>query len=216
VSLYNETDGKAILPTPVLGVVGVIDDASKVVTRTFKRAGTAVVLLGVSRGELGGSEYLKTLHGLIRGSAPLLDLDAERRLQALLVDLASNNLVLSAHDCAEGGLAVTLAECTFDTDGIGVEVDVPRVGDAAVEWAIDATLFGESASRVVVSTGLTQVDELVAAAKAAGVPAALIGTTGGTHIVVRVDGDPAIDIAVADAEGIWATALERCFARQVA
>src|SRR6185295_14781656 len=125
------------------------------------------------------------------------DLDAERRLQTLLVDLASNNLVLSAHDCAEGGLAVTLAECTFDTDGVGVDVDVPRVGDAAGEWAIEATLFGESASRVVVSTGLTQVDELVAAAKAAGVPAAVIGTTGGTHVVVRVDGHPAIDIAVA-------------------
>jgi phosphoribosylformylglycinamidine synthase len=216
VSLYNETDGKAILPTPVLGVVGVIDDASKVVTRTFKRAGTSVVLLGVSRGELGGSEYLKTVHGLIRGSAPALDLDAERRLQTLLVDLASDGLVLSAHDCAEGGLAATLAECAFDTDGVGVEVDIPPVGGVAQEWAIDATLFGESPSRVVVSTSLTQVDDLLAAAKAAAVPAAVIGTTGGSRVVVRVDGRAAIDVAVTEAERIWATALERYFARQAA
>ena len=217
VSLYNETDGKAILPTPVLGVVGVIDDASKVVTRTFKRAGTSVILLGSSRGELGGSEYLKTLHGLIRGAVPALDLDAERRLQALLVDLASNGLVLSAHDCAEGGLAVTLAECTFDSNGIGVEVDVASAGDGLPEgWSIDATLFGESPSRIVVSTGLNQVDALLAAAGAARVPAAVIGTTRGGRLVIRVAGRTAVDVAVADAEQTWATALERYFARQAA
>jgi phosphoribosylformylglycinamidine synthase II len=217
VSLYNETDGKAVLPTAVLGVVGLIEDASKVVTRTFKRAGASVVLLGASRGELGGSEYLKTLHGVIRGAVPALDLDAERRLQALLVDLASHGLVLSAHDCAEGGLTVTLAECTFDTNGIGVEVDVASAGDGLAEgWSIDATLFGESPSRVVVSTGLNQVDDLLAAARAADVPAAVIGTTGGSRVVVRVAGRPAIDVAVAAAEQIWATALERYFARQAA
>ncbi len=217
VSLYNETDGKAILPTPVLGVVGVIADASKVVTRTFKRAGTSVVLLGESRGQLGGSEYLKGLHGLIRGSAPALDLVAERRLQALLVDLAARGLVLSAHDCAEGGLAVALAECTFDTNGVGVEVDVPSAGDGlAEEWAIDATLFGESPSRVLVSTGLAQLDDLLAAAKTAGVPATVIGTTGGARVAVRVNGRPAVDVAVSDAERVWATALERYFARQAA
>jgi phosphoribosylformylglycinamidine synthase subunit PurL len=216
VSLYNETDGKAILPTPVLGVVGVLDDASKVVTRTFKRAGTAVVLLGASGGELGGSEYLKTQHGLIRGLVPRLDLDAERRLQTLLVDFASTDHVLSAHDCAEGGLAVTLAECTFDTNGIGVEVDLPPAADLAEEWVVDATLFGESPSRVVVSTALTQVDELLAAAKVAGVPAAVIGTTGGGRLVVRINGRPAVEVAVADAERTWATALERYFARQAA
>jgi phosphoribosylformylglycinamidine synthase subunit PurL len=216
VSLYNETDGKAILPTPVLGVVGVIDDASKVVTRTFKRAGTAVVLLGASRGELGGSEYLKTLHRLIRGSVPRLDLDGERRLQTLLVDLASTGHVLSAHDCAEGGLAVTLAECAFDTNGIGVEVDLPPAADLGEEWVVDATLFGETPSRVVVSTALARVDELLAAAKAVGVPAAVIGSTGGSRLVVRINGRPAVDVAVADAERIWATALERYFARQAA
>ena len=126
VSLYNETDGTAILPTPVLGIVGVIEDASKVLTRTFKRAGTPVVLLGTTSAELGGSEYLYRVHGLIRGQAPALDLDAEKRLQRLLVDAAAEGLLLSAHDCSEGGLAVTLAECCFDTGGIGVVADVPE------------------------------------------------------------------------------------------
>jgi len=217
VSLYNETDGKAILPTPVLGVVGVIDDASKVVTRTFKRAGTTVVLLGTSRGEIGGSEYLKTLHGLVRGVVPVLDLDAERRLQSLLVDLATEGRLLSAHDCAEGGLAVTLAECTFDTNGIGVEIDLsPAGGELPAPWMVDATLFGESASRVVVTATSAEVDELLAAAQAAGVPAIVIGTTGGGRIAMRIDGKTVVDVAVADAERTWATALERYFARQAA
>ena len=217
VSLYNETDGKAILPTPVLGVVGVIDDASKVVTRTFKRASTTVVLLGTSRGEIGGSEYLKTQHGLIRGVVPALDLDAERRLQRLLVDLASEGRLLSAHDCAEGGLAVTVAECTFDTNGIGVEIDLsPAGGELPAPWMVDATLFGESASRVVVTTASAEIDELLAAAQAAGVPATVIGTTGGGRIVVRIDGKTVVDVAVADAERAWTTALERYFARQAA
>ena len=217
VSLYNETDGKAILPTPVLGVVGVIDDASKVVTRTFKRASTTVVLLGTSRGEIGGSEYLKTQHGLIRGVVPALDLDAERRLQRLLVDLASEGRLLSAHDCAEGGLAVTVAECTFDTNGIGVEIDLsPAGGELPAPWMVDATLFGESASRVVVTTASAEIDELLAAAQAAGVPATVIGTTGGGRIVVRIDGKMVVDVAVADAERAWTTALERYFARQAA
>jgi len=217
VSLYNETDGKAILPTPVLGVVGVIDDASKVVTRTFKRASTTVVLLGTSRGEIGGSEYLKTQHGLIRGVVPALDLDAERRLQRLLVDLASEGRLLSAHDCAEGGLAVTVAECTFDTNGIGVEIDLsPAGGELSAPWMVDATLFGESASRVVVTTASAEIDELRAAAQAAGVPATVIGTTGGGRIVVRIDGKMVVDVAVADAERAWTTALERYFARQAA
>jgi phosphoribosylformylglycinamidine synthase len=217
VSLYNETDGKAILPTPVLGVVGIIDDASKVVTRTFKRAGTTVVLLGTSRGEMGGSEYLKTLHGLVRGVVPVLDLDAERRLQSLLVDLASEGRLLSAHDCAEGGLAVTLAECTFDTNGIGVEIELsPAGGELPAPWMVDATLFGESASRVVVTTTSAEVDELLAAAHAAGVPSTVIGTTGGSRIAMRIDGKTVVDVAVADAERTWATALERYFARQAA
>ena len=107
VSLYNETDGKAIYPTPIIGVVGLLEHADRVVSRRFQESGDAIVLLGEGRGELGGSEYLKVVHDLVRGVPPALDLDAERALQALLVTLADERLVRSAHDCSDGGLAVT-------------------------------------------------------------------------------------------------------------
>ena len=115
VSLYNETDGKGVLPTPVLGVVGLIEDADHVVRRAFRAAGDAVILLGEGRDEFGGSEYLKVIHGLIRGVPPSLDLAREAALQRVLVEGAAAGLIRSAHDCAEGGLAVTLAECCFDS-----------------------------------------------------------------------------------------------------
>src|SRR4029450_13514788 len=110
VSLYNETDGKAIYPTPVIGVVGLLDHADRVVSRRFQRAGDAIILRGEGRGELGGSEYLKIIHSLVRGEPPAIDLDAERALQDLLVALASERLLHSAHDCSDGGVAVALAE----------------------------------------------------------------------------------------------------------
>jgi phosphoribosylformylglycinamidine synthase len=214
VSLYNETDGQGILPTPVLGVVGVIEDASKTTGRAFPRDGAALVLLGTNRGELGGSEYLKRVHGLLRGVPPALDLDAEKRLQRLLIDAAAEGLLLSAHDCSEGGFAVTLAECCFDTGGRGAEVTIP----AAVEGplAVEATLFGESASRVVVSVDPDRTDDLLRRAAAAGVPAASIGRTGGSRIRVTIDGSPAIDVPVAAAEHAWSTSIERYFEKSVA
>jgi phosphoribosylformylglycinamidine synthase len=214
VSLYNETDGKAILPTPVLGIVGVIEDASKVVTRAFRRAGTPVVLLGITRAEMGGSEYLYRVHGLIRGKAPALDLDAEKRLQQLLVAAAADGLLLSAHDCAEGGLAVTLAECCFDSGGTGVTATLPgarSLESGASHLASDASLFSESASRVVVSTSPEDLEWFLQKAAAAGVPAAVIGRTGGTRIALAVEGAEGLDVGVAEAEAIWTGAIERYF-----
>src|SRR5687768_9005078 len=123
VSLYNETDGRAIYPTPVIGVVGLLEDASRVLTRAFRGSGDAVVLLGEDRGELGGSEYLKIVHGLVRGDAPALDLAREAALIALVTGSAAAGLLRSAHDCSDGGIAVTLAECCFDTGGIGLTAD---------------------------------------------------------------------------------------------
>ncbi|MDP2052096.1 MAG: AIR synthase related protein, partial [Acidobacteriota bacterium] len=127
VSLYNETEGRAIYPTPVLGVVGLLEDAAKTTTRAFKREGAAVVLLGDNLGELGGSEYLATMHGTVAGMPPALDLAREAALQKLIVTLIRGGLVDSAHDCSEGGVAVTLAECTFNSGGIGVTADVAKV-----------------------------------------------------------------------------------------
>jgi phosphoribosylformylglycinamidine synthase len=212
VSLYNETEGEAIYPTPVLGIVGLIDDVNQVATRLFRAAGDAVVLLGENRGELGGSEYLALLHGSVAGPAPQLDLAREKALQQLVVRAIRARLVRSAHDCAEGGVAITLAECCFDTP-YGVTVDVPGAGDVPVPFKAQATLFGESASRVVVSTPQERLADLHALAAEHGVPAQVIGTTGGQRIVMSVDGVVVLDVNARDAETRWATAIEQRMAR---
>ena len=149
-SLYNETEGRAILPTPVLGVVGLIEDQSAVLGRVFPASDSTIVLLGENRGELGGSEYLQTVHGLLRGVPPAIDLKQERALQTLLPALASEKLIQSAHDVSEGGFAVALAECCFDTGGRGADVDLPAVQSELVPGEI-AALFGESVPQVIVS-----------------------------------------------------------------
>ena len=217
VSLYNETDGRAIYPTPVIGIVGVLEHADRVVTRRFQAVGDVIVLFGEGRGELGGSEYLKMVHGVVRGVPPALDLAAERALQALLVELAAERLVRSAHDCSDGGLAVTLAECCFDTDGIGADVSIDRLAVARTESVNRAAaLFGESASRVVVSAAPEAVSEVVRRASAAGVPSRIIGRTGGRSLRIAVGGEVAVDVTLADAERAWADAVQRYFAKQVA
>src|SRR5688500_12257858 len=212
VSLYNETDGRPVLPTPVVGVVGLIENADTCVRRTFRAAGDAVILLGAGRDELGGSEYLNLLHGLTRGVPPTLDLKQEAALQRVLVDGASTGLILSAHDCAEGGLAVTLAECCFDTM-LGVEVTLAAVSSATPAFTDIATLFGESASRAVVSTAAERAPALLSLAAAAGVPAAQIGTVGGDRIRISVDGRGVIDEPLAEAERIWSSVLDDFFGR---
>lgn len=208
VSLYNETEGRAIYPTPVLGVVGLLADASQTVTRVFQSAGAAVVMFGENRGELGGSEYLARLLDLVQGEPPALDLAAERALQTLVVSLVRDGLVESAHDCSDGGLAITLAECTFGA-GIGVEVALDGVKTVPAAFVEAATLFGESASRVVVSVRDGHVAQVLGAAAAAGVPAQVIGRTGGGDIRIDVDGVTAVRMPAAAAEEVWATAIGR-------
>lgn len=214
VSLYNETNGEAIYPTPILGVVGVMDDATKVVTRAFRGAADEIVLLGEGFGELGGSEYLKVLHRLVKGRPPELDLDRERRLIDLLGRASSAGVIRSAHDCADGGIAVTLAECTFDTGGIGCEIDFPGLQDAlSAATSIDdiRVLFGESASRAVVSVRPADRSALMQLAQAAGVPAKLIGTTGGSRLVYRIAGRTVLDLPVDAAERVWSTTIGHHF-----
>jgi phosphoribosylformylglycinamidine synthase II len=209
VSLYNETDGTAIYPTPVLGVVGLIEDATRVLARAFRGAGDAIVVLGETFEELGGSEYLKTIHGQVKGQPPRLDLQQERALIGLLVRAAASGVLRSAHDCSDGGIAVTLAECAFDTGGIGCDVDLPAVGGR-----LDVPLFSESASRAVVSADAAAVETVLQMAAEAGVPARVIGRTGGSRLRIAVGGRPAIDVDVHDAERRWASALGANFQRQ--
>ena len=212
VSLYNETDGQSVLPTPVLGVVGIVEHADRVVRRVFRAKGDAVVLLGDSRDELGGSEYLKVEHGLVRGVPPALDLAREAALQRVLTSAAAAELVQSAHDCADGGVAVTLAECCFDA-GMGATVELARVEVSDVAFTDVATLFGESASRALVSVRPEQLEALLALAAAEGVPAAAVGDVGGDRFRVSIGGRGVLDEPMADLERIWSTALGRLFER---
>ena len=209
VSLYNETDGKAIYPTPILGVVGLIEDAGRVLTRVFRGEGDAIVLLGETLDELGGSEFLKTVHGQVKGQPPQLDLGRERALIDLLVRAAEAGILRSAHDCSDGGLAVTLAESAFDTGGLGCEVDLPEVGGRSA-----AALFSESASRAVVTTTAEAAGDLRRMAAEAGVPARVIGRTGGRRLKISVGGRIAVDLDVREAEQRWSTSIETNFQRQ--
>jgi phosphoribosylformylglycinamidine synthase len=217
VSLYNETDGKAIYPTPTIGVVGLLERADRVVSRRFQASGHALILLGRGRGELGGSEYLKVVHDLVRGVPPALDLQAERALQTLLVTLAADRLMRSANDCSDGGLAVAIAESAFDTVGIGAEVSIEGVEvsrEAGLNLA--AALFGESATRVVISVTPEDVTSVLRHAAASKVPAAVIGQTGGSHLRMAVAGTIVIDQQLDEAERVWATAIDRHFVQRVA
>jgi phosphoribosylformylglycinamidine synthase len=143
----------------------------------------------------------------------VLDLARERALQRLVVRLIGQGLVQSAHDCAEGGLAVTVAESTFDTGGIGVTASVPAAGEAGPFQAL-ATLFGESSSRIVISVAPEHVQAVLAEAGASGVPASTIGETGGDRIRLSVGATVAVDVAVAEAESAWLEAIERRMTRR--
>jgi phosphoribosylformylglycinamidine synthase len=210
VSLYNETDGQAIYPTPIIGVVGLIEDSTRVIARSFRQAGAEIVQLGEDFGELGGSEYLKLAHGLVKGQPPRLDLGRERALIALLTQAAAAGVLQSAHDCSDGGVAVTLAESAFDTGGIGLEVDLP------LGRSVTAALFSESASRAIVSVAAASLPELFRMAKDLGVPAARIGRTGGSRIAIAIAGESVVNCALAEAEQIWSSGLTRYFAGRAA
>jgi phosphoribosylformylglycinamidine synthase len=216
VSLYNETDGRAIYPTPVLGVVGLIDDATRMLTRIFPAERLEIVLLGDADGALGGSEYLKVAHGLVRGRPAPVDLARERALQRLLVEAARDRLIRSAHDCAEGGFAVTLAECCAESGGVGAQVDLPAPVGPDDRFALVRALFGEAPSRVVVSVSPEQRDRLLACARVLSVPASVIGHTGGDRLTISVAGEIVAAVRLDEAEQAWAHGLSRHFEAAVA
>jgi phosphoribosylformylglycinamidine synthase len=187
VSLYNEHDGRPILPTPVVGVVGVLDDAELAVRIGFHEAGDVVLLAGAGQSAVDGSDYQKLILGEVAGRIPEPDLEHERALHAFLAAAADRKLLRSAHDVGGGGLAVAVAESAM-AGGIGVRV----------EEAND--LFGEGDGRVVVSARRADVAAL--RKLAAGLPLRRVGTVGGTEIAVG----PA-RIALADAVAAYEGAL---------
>jgi phosphoribosylformylglycinamidine synthase subunit PurL len=199
VSFYNETDGIPIHPTPTIGMVGLIDKVQRVVTPWFKGSGDVVVLLGRTREELGGSEYLKWVHGLTRGTPPWIDLKMEQSVQNCCREAIEEQLLCSAHDVSDGGLAVTLAECCIGgpEKPLGVRIERREMIRG------DALLFSESQSRIVVSLKEDNVGRLNDLAARHGVPAQVIGIVGGTHFVIQ----PLLQLPVEELKTIWSTGL---------
>jgi phosphoribosylformylglycinamidine synthase II len=172
VSLYNESPAGAVHPTPVIGMVGLIDDLDHVTRATFATPGDTIVLLGEPTPELGGSEYLARVHGVTAGTPPQCDLDAERRLIDALLDAIKAGVVASAHDCSDGGLAVALAESAMASRERMTSATVDLTAWSSI--ATRALLFGEAQGRVVVST--SNAAEVERIARAHGVPVRRIGT----------------------------------------
>ncbi len=196
VSLYNETEGRSIHPTPTVVAVGVVPDLAQVPRAAFQKAGERVILLGADAGELGGSAYLRLLHGIEQGRPPKVDLEAEARLAEVLRILVFNGSISTAHDLSEGGLAVALAECCFGRE-IGARLKVPLS---------PTHLFSETQARAIVCCPPSQAEAVLRAAEEGGVAALDAGATGGGELVVEADGGT-IRLGVADLKGRWQTAL---------
>ncbi len=211
VSFYNETDGKGILPTPTIGMVGLIDDTRKMITQGFKNDGDIIALLGTTGDDLSVSEFAYSIAGISteqmieQGSLPSIDLELEKNIQQAVLDLADAMLINSAHDCSEGGLAVAIAESCFSSlnrEAVGAEIDFQ-----SASLSHEAALFAESPSRIVVSfppENLDRVHEIAAA-----VPLSIIGTVRDDVFNISIDGNEVVNSPVAELEAIWESALEK-------
>lgn len=200
VSLYNENAKGAIYPTPVVGMVGLVHDTDHITTQGFKAEGDVILLLGDTRGELGGSEFQAVIHGVTEGRPPELDLQVEKRLLGAVLGAIQGGLVRSAHDLSEGGLAVALAESCI-SGGVGAEV--------ALESSLraDVALFSESQSRILLSASPEQAEKLMDYIASRGVPVQRIGVVGGSSLAFSVNGAAAISRPVKELARVWEDAI---------
>jgi phosphoribosylformylglycinamidine synthase II len=210
VSFYNETEGRGILPTPVIGMIGLIEDVRRVVSPGFKKSGDVIALLGTTQDDLSMSEYAVSIAGVTTaeiaaaGKVPELDMERELAVQKACLEAAEAGLLTSAHDCADGGLAVTLAEACFSSlgrDAIGADVDLKGEPDPT------ALLFSESPSRIVISFDSADARTVQQIAERNNAPFAIIGRVGGTHLTINVNGQEAVAIEVSQLESTWRNAL---------
>ena len=209
VSFYNETEGRGILPTPTIGMVGLIEDTRKIVTHGFKNEGDIIALLGVTKDELAVSEYARTILGkttdeMIEGRVPEIDLELEKRVQDACLQLAEAGLLRSAHDCSDGGLAVALAESCYSSLGRerrGAEVKLEAGGVSE-----EGLLFGESASRIIVS--FSPADEKAVRGIVADCPFQVLGHVGGDSLRISIGDNVAVADPVGELESVWRNTLE--------
>ncbi|HEY1216344.1 MAG TPA: phosphoribosylformylglycinamidine synthase subunit PurL, partial [Bryobacteraceae bacterium] len=203
VSLYNETLGSPILPTPVVGIVGTLKTAVPI-GMTFKRAGSSVILLGglgsCEPREFGGTQYAKVVCETLWGVPPKLDMEYEKRVQTAIRDLVSSGVVESAHDLGEGGLAVALAECSFGPPQVGAAIDLNS------DLPHELLLFHEGPSRILLSTAMPE--KVLEIAKKNGVAAVEIGVTLEWRMTIRNRNEILIDCQVGELQETWSSALE--------
>jgi phosphoribosylformylglycinamidine synthase II len=210
VSFYNETLGQSIYPTPVIGILGLLEDASRAVGMAFRAEGDVIVLLDAGKDadesqrveEFSSSEYAKTIHGIVCGAPPEVDLAAERRLIESLVSLAEKSLLHSAHDISDGGLAVTLAESCFASNNLSAAIALESAAPA------EFVLFGERGARAVISCTPGNLARVLESAGQCKVAARELGTIGG-EFRIQLNGKPAIEVSVSSLRDAWANSLER-------
>jgi phosphoribosylformylglycinamidine synthase subunit PurL len=217
VSFYNETEGRGILPTPTIGMVGLIEDTRKIITQGFKTSGDIVALLGVTGDDLSVSEYAQTVLGrsteeLIRtGRVPVLDITLEKTVHDTLLQLADRMLLKSAHDCSDGGLAIAIAESCFSSlgrGGIGASIELNADG-----LSVEALLFGESPSRVVISFAPADLDNIKKITESNECPFSIIGKVLDSDLTITAGGEQ-IALPVSEMEGLWKDSLQKLLENQ--
>lgn len=201
VSFYNETRGEGIYPTPTIGMVGIIDDINFHCTQWWKDEGDVIILIGNDEPVLGGTEYLKQIHNKVLGMPPLLDFDREIAVQRACRTGIARKIIKQAHDVSDGGIAVALAECS---------VTRPRnlIGAAIIiddRLRPDVFLFGESASRIIISVDPKDADTMLAIARGIGAPAKIIGRVGGNKLTIN----NILSVDVLNLHAKWSEALSK-------
>jgi len=201
VSLYNETKDESIYPTPVVGMVGLIENVTRHCSMGFRNEGDSAFLLGYNRipdSCLGGSEYLELIHGIVKGN-PSIDLEFEKRLQQCCLEAIGRGIVSSAHDCSEGGLLVCLAESCV-AGGLGLVVQGWRIEDR-----LDTALFGEAQSRIVISVKNKHIERLEKIAWKWQVPVTKLGIVGGKRLIW----EDYLNITLERMENAWMNGLNK-------
>jgi phosphoribosylformylglycinamidine synthase len=211
VSLYNETEGRAIHPTPMIGMVGRLERVEQAVTQWFKKEGHVVMLVGDTSSTLGGTTYLRRIHGKVAGKLPEPNLERELEHGRFLQALAREGLLASAHDCSDGGLAVALAECCLGEQPLGAQVALMADGEATKIRA-DGALFSESPGRYVISFAPEHQERVKTLAHDQRLAVTSLGTVGGRRLEIEVNGKKAIDLGLdelqrAHGEGFEATVV---------
>lgn len=208
VSFYNENPRGAINPTPMVGMVGLIKEADKYVTQDFKNEGDVIILLGENKAGLCGSEYLYLAHKQNKGN-PRIDIEKEKAVQDACLSAIEAGLVNSAHDCSEGGLAVTLSESCITNAGrmLGAAIKLDGIKDSGIR--LDEALFGEAPSRIIVSVNKDNLKALEELAGKYGVSCQVLGTVGGDKLTIQAKEKAQIDLPLAKLSGTWRTAIPR-------